>query len=154
MQRSLCRCARAATRSIPRHAVIGRRACFSTASIMRQTDFTPTESPVSRVLPSDAFQLLPEASKVAAEDALYQAEINQVKDWWSSPRYKDIKRPYTADDVVSKRGAMQQTYPSSLMARKLFNLLEERNAAGQPVHTSQQPASFEPASLTALQWEP
>jgi isocitrate lyase len=59
-----------------------------------------------------------------------------VKDWWASPRYKGIKRPYSAEDVVSKRGALQQTYPSSLMARKLFNLLEERAAKGEPVHTS------------------
>ena len=59
-----------------------------------------------------------------------------MKDWWASPRYKGIKRPYSAEDVVSKRGALQQSYPSSLMARKLFNLLEERAAKGEPVHTS------------------
>lgn len=59
-----------------------------------------------------------------------------MRDWWASPRYKGIKRPYSAEDVVSKRGALQQTYPSSLMARKLFNLLEEKAAKGEPVHTS------------------
>lgn len=59
-----------------------------------------------------------------------------MRDWWASPRYKGIKRPYSAEDVVSKRGALQQSYPSSLMARKLFNLLEERAAKGEPVHTS------------------
>ena len=37
---------------------------------------------------------------------------------------------------MSKRGTLQQSYPSSLMARKLFNLLEERAAKGEPVHTS------------------
>ncbi|KAJ9635424.1 mitochondrial 2-methylisocitrate lyase [Coniosporium tulheliwenetii] len=93
----------------------------------------PVEPPVSSALPADAYQLLPEASKAGeAEDALFDAQVQQVKDWWASPRYKGIKRPYSAEDVVSKRGAMQQTYPSSLMALKLFNLFEEKAAKGSP----------------------
>jgi isocitrate lyase len=102
---------------------------------------TPTlqavDPPVSTALPGDSFQLLPEASKAGqAEDALFDEQVQAVNDWWASPRYKGIKRPYSAEDVVSKRGALQQSYPSSLMARKLFNLLEERAAKGEPVHTS------------------
>lgn len=93
--------------------------------------------PLSTTLPSDAFQLLPEAAKAGqTEDALFDAQVQAVRDWWASPRYKGIRRPYSAEDVVSKRGALQQTYPSSLMARKLFNLFEERAAKGEPVHTS------------------
>lgn len=81
--------------------------------------------------------MLPEASKAGqAEDALFEEQVQAVNDWWASPRYKGIKRPYSAEDVVSKRGALQQSYPSSLMARKLFNLLEEKAAKGEPVHTS------------------
>ena len=81
--------------------------------------------------------MLPEASKAGeAEDALFEEQVQAVKDWWASPRYKGIKRPYSAEDVVSKRGTLPQSYPSSLMARKLFNLLEERAAKGEPVHTS------------------
>jgi isocitrate lyase len=92
---------------------------------------------VSTTLPSDAYQLLSTQEKAGeAEDALYDQQIKDVESWWDSPRYEGIKRPYTAADVVSKRGSLQQTYPSSLMARKLFNLLNERAAAGQPVHTS------------------
>lgn len=98
----------------------------------------PVQAPVSTTLPSDSFQLLSTAEKAgAAEDALYEQQIRDVEAWWSSPRYEGIKRPYSAADVVSKRGSLQQTYPSSLMARKLFNLLNERAAAGQPVHTSE-----------------
>lgn len=97
----------------------------------------PVQPPVSTALPSDSFQLLSTAEKAGvAEDALFEQQIRDVEAWWSSPRYEGIKRPYTAADVVSKRGSLQQTYPSSLMARKLFNLLNERAAAGQPVHTS------------------
>ena len=39
-------------------------------------------------------------------------------------------------DVVSKRGSQLQSYPSSVMARKLFDLVKEREAKGEPIHTS------------------
>ena len=114
---------------------------------MSSSTLKPVDPPVSAVLPGDSFQLLPEASKAGqAEDALFEEQVQAVKDWWASPRYKGIKRPYSAEDVVSKRGALQQSYPSSLMARKLFNLLEERAAKGEPVHTSaSNPASSTPS---------
>ncbi|KAL1636392.1 mitochondrial 2-methylisocitrate lyase [Diplodia intermedia] len=102
--------------------------------------------PVSTALPADSFQLQAESNKAGdAEEALFDAQVQQVRDWWASPRYKGIKRPYSAEDVVSKRGALQQTYPSSLMARKLFNLLEERAAEGKPVHTM---GAIDPVQMT------
>ncbi|KAF2135549.1 uncharacterized protein K452DRAFT_260264 [Aplosporella prunicola CBS 121167] len=102
--------------------------------------------PVSTVLPADSFQLLSTAEKAGdAEDALFEAQVQQVKAWWASPRYRDVKRPYTAEDVVAKRGALQQTYPSSLMARKLFNLLEGRHSQGLPVHTM---GAIDPVQMT------
>jgi isocitrate lyase len=104
------------------------------------------QHPVSSTLPSDSFQLLSTTDKAgSAEDALFQEQVEAVKEWWNSPRYEGIKRPYSAEDVVSKRGALQQTYPSSIMARKLFNLLNERAASGEPVHTSK-PTLITPCS--------
>ena len=95
------------------------------------------DPPLSTALPADTYQLLPTLEKAgSSEDALFEQQVNEVKEWWSSSRYEEIKRPYSAEDVVSKRGTLQQTYPSSLMARKLFNLLKEKTAAGEPVHTS------------------
>ncbi|KAF2098012.1 isocitrate lyase 2 [Rhizodiscina lignyota] len=107
----------------------------------------PTVEPlVSSTLPSDSFQLLStEAKAGAAEDALFDAEVQQVKEWWQTPRYAGIKRPYTAEDVVARRGTLQQTYPSSLMARKLFNLFEERAKEGKPVHTM---GAIDPVQMT------
>lgn len=106
-------------------------------SAQRMSPLKPLGNPVSSVLPSDAFQLLPESEKAgAAEDALYEQQLKDVAAWWASPRYKGIKRPYSAADVVSKRGSQMQTYPSSVMARKLFNLVREREAAGEPIYTS------------------
>lgn len=97
----------------------------------------PLEHPVTTILPSDAFQLLPEAEKTgSAEEALYDQQIRNVEAWWASPRYEGIKRPYSPADVVSKRGSQLQSYPSSVMARKLFNLIKEREAKGEPIHTS------------------
>ena len=103
---------------------------------------TSTSSPVilpslPSSLPADEYQLLPTSQKAGlTEDALFEQQIKDVQEWWDSPRFKGIKRPYSAQDVVSKRGALQQVYASSLMARKLFNLLGEKAAAGEPVHTS------------------
>ncbi|KAL8736352.1 MAG: hypothetical protein Q9181_002457 [Wetmoreana brouardii] len=103
--------------------------------------------PVSTALPADAYQLLPTSEKSgSAEDSLFDQQVQEVESWWSTPRYKGIKRPYTAEDVASKRGALQQTYPSSLMARKLFNLFQERAAALgaiDPVQMTQQAANQE-----------
>jgi isocitrate lyase len=118
------------------------------------------EPPVSTALPCDSYQLLSTAGKVGpTEDALYEQQIKDVEAWWKTPRFEGIKRPYSAADVVSKRGSLQQTYPSSLMARKLFNLLNERAAEGKPVHTSMYHSLYESgrqgSRLTILfQWAP
>ncbi len=102
--------------------------------------------PLSTALPSDFYQLLPTSEKAGSqEDALLDQQVEDVKQWWASERYNGVKRPYSAEDVVEKRGALQQTYPSSLMARKLFNLLKERAAAGEPVHTM---GAIDPVQMT------
>lgn len=111
---------------------------FTCAYPRMSSQLPPVQPPVSTSLPCDSYQLLSSADKAgAAEDALYEQQIKDVEAWWQTPRFEGIKRPYTAKDVVSKRGSLQQTYPSSLMARKLFNLLNERAAEGKPVHTSE-----------------
>lgn len=101
---------------------------------------------VSSILSSEVYQLLSTSAKAgASEDNLYHQQVQDVKSWWNSARFQGIKRPYSAEDVVSKRGSMLQTYPSSIMARKLFNLLNERAAAGDPVHTM---GAIDPVQMT------
>lgn len=91
----------------------------------------------SALPPSEKFQLLKPEKKVGREeDLLFDQQVQDVKEWWASPRYEGIIRPYSPADVVSKRGSLQQRYPSSVMARKLFDLLKAKAAAGEPVHTS------------------
>ncbi|KAL8790413.1 MAG: hypothetical protein Q9195_006370 [Heterodermia aff. obscurata] len=97
-------------------------------------------------LPADEYQLLPTSQKAGlSEDRLFEQQVKDVQEWWDSPRYEGIKRPYSAQDVVSKRGALQQVYASSLMARKLFNLFKEKAAAGEPVHTM---GAIDPVQMT------
>ena len=106
----------------------------------------PVQPPLSSRLPSDSYQLLSTSQKAGAkEDELFNQQVEDVKQWWASERYKGIKRPYSAEDVVGKRGSLQQTYPSSLMARKLFNLLKERAATGEPVYTM---GAIDPVQMT------
>lgn len=132
-------------RALPRQAsqrVVGStiRPISITALRSMPAGLPAADPPVSSALPSDSYQLLSTAEKAGStEDALFQQQVQDVKQWWASQRYEGIKRPYSAEDVVSKRGSLQQTYPSSLMARKLFNLFKERGAKGEPVHTSLSP---------------
>ncbi|RBR25353.1 uncharacterized protein FIESC28_01790 [Fusarium coffeatum] len=96
--------------------------------------------------PADAFQLLPESQKPGeAEDKLYEATVKEIEAWWASPRYKGIKRPYSAEDVATKRGTQKVQYPSSVMAQKLFNLIREREAKGEPIHTM---GAIDPVQMT------
>ncbi|OTA25163.1 Methylisocitrate lyase, mitochondrial [Hortaea werneckii EXF-2000] len=131
-------------RCLPRSSLTARPISYGAAHM--SSTLTPVEPPLPSSHPTDAFHLLPESEKAgAAEDEVFSQQIKQVEDWWASPRYKGIKRPYSAEDVVSKRGTLQQVYPSSLMARKLFNLLEQRMAEGKPVHTM---GAIDPVQMT------
>ncbi|KAF8472571.1 isocitrate lyase [Kalaharituber pfeilii] len=83
----------------------------------------------------------------ADEDAYFEAQVKEVKDWWSQPRWKGVLRPYTAEDVVSKRGTLAQSYPSSRQAQKLWNLLQEKGNKGEPVHTM---GAIDPVQMTQM----
>jgi len=149
-RQTLCRAAKQ-TSSLIRPLSYGAR--HMTGSLQQ------VDPPLPSTQPADSYQLLSDSGKVGeSEDALYNEQVKQVNDWWASSRYKGIKRPYSAEDVVSKRGTLQQTYPSSLMARKLFNLLEERASKGEPVHTSPSSPSKSIATRiqadSFIQWEP
>ncbi|KAK3501095.1 isocitrate lyase [Neurospora crassa] len=118
----------------------------SAARMTAPSPLAPVEHPFSSTIPFESFQLLPEEQKAgAAEDALLQQQIKEVEAWWASPRFKGIKRDWTAADVVSKRGSLQQTYTSSVMARKLWNLVQERYAQGKPIHTL---GAIDPVQMT------
>lgn len=61
-----------------------------------------------------------------AEDDLYAKEVAQVKAWWNDSRWKHTKRPFTAEQIVQKRGNLKVEYPSNAQAKKLWGILEKR----------------------------
>ncbi|KUI72900.1 Isocitrate lyase [Cytospora mali] len=60
------------------------------------------------------------------EDELFAKEVEDVKRWWSDSRWKYTKRPFTAEQIVSKRGYLKVDYPSNALSKKLWNILEDR----------------------------
>lgn len=79
-----------------------------------------------------ANNMLNPAADLAAEDAQFLKEVEQVKAWWSDSRWKHTKRPFTAEQIVSKRGNLKIEYPSNAQAKKLWKILEGRFAVGSP----------------------
>ncbi|KAF8650156.1 hypothetical protein AX16_005391 [Volvariella volvacea WC 439] len=72
---------------------------------------------------------------MSSEKARFAQEVAQVEQWWKSPRFARVTRPYTAADVVAKRGTISIQYPSHLQGQKLWSLLSEHAKQGTPSHT-------------------
>jgi isocitrate lyase len=72
---------------------------------------------------------------MSAEQSRFREEVTTVERWWRSPRFARVRRPYTAEQVVSKRGTLPISYPSDAQAKKLFALLERHFKDGTPSHT-------------------
>ncbi|KAJ1982769.1 isocitrate lyase 1 [Dimargaris xerosporica] len=78
---------------------------------------------------------MPHADILAQEEQAFQAEVAAVKQWWQSPRFRNLKRPYTAEAIVAKRGSLAMDYPSNVQAKKLWALLENHFANKTATHT-------------------
>ena len=65
-------------------------------------------------------------ASLEAEEQQYLAEVEAVKKWWSDPRWRFTKRPFTAEAIVAKRGTLPIEYPSNAQAKKLWKLVESR----------------------------
>ena len=61
-----------------------------------------------------------------SEEQQYQEEVAQVKKWWTDSRWRYTKRPYTAEQIVQKRGSIQPQYPSNVLSKKLWKTVEQR----------------------------
>ncbi|KAF7732518.1 isocitrate lyase 1 [Apophysomyces ossiformis] len=81
------------------------------------------------------------------EERVFREEVEKVKQWWASPRFKLVKRPYTAESIVSKRGTISTNYQSDAMARKLWALLQERKRTGTTSHTF---GALDPVQVTQM----
>jgi len=65
-------------------------------------------------------------SSLDAEEQQYQAEVNEVKQWWTDSRWRYTKRPFTAEQIVAKRGNLKIEYPSNAQSKKLWKTIEQR----------------------------
>ena len=70
-----------------------------------------------------------------SEQAAFRKEVEAVEKWWKSPRFAHVKRPYTAAQVVSKRGTLPIQYPSDAQGKKLWALLAKHWENQTPSHT-------------------
>lgn len=68
----------------------------------------------------------------ASEDEVFAKEVAAVKQWWSDPRWRYTKRPFTAEQIVSKRGHLKIEYPSNAQSKKLWKILEGRFKVWSP----------------------
>ena len=66
------------------------------------------------------------------EEQLFLREVDAVKQWWSDARWRYTKRPFTADQIVAKRGNLKIQYPSNDQSKKLWNIVESRFKVSLP----------------------
>ena len=62
----------------------------------------------------------------ATEERVYLDEVAAVKQWWADSRWRFTKRPFTAEQIVAKRGNLKIEYPSNVQSKKLWKILEGR----------------------------
>lgn len=60
------------------------------------------------------------------EEQIFIEEVAAVKQWWADSRWRYTKRPFTAEQIVAKRGNLKIEYPSNVQSKKLWNILEDR----------------------------
>ncbi len=91
--------------------------------------------------------MLPPQIDAVAEDERFAEEVRRVKQWWSDPRWRLTKRPFTAEQIVSKRGTLPIEYPSNAQAKKLWGILEKRFASKDASYTY---GCLEPTMVTQM----
>jgi isocitrate lyase len=81
------------------------------------------------------------------EDTKFDEEVKATEKWFSSPRFAEIRRPYTAASVVEKRGTLPIIYPCDYQARKLWDLLGKYAAEKKPLLTM---GAIDPVQMTQM----
>jgi hypothetical protein len=71
-------------------------------------------------------------ANIDAEEAQFQQEISEVKKWWTDSRWRFTKRPFTAEQIVAKRGNLRISYPGNAQSKKLWNIMEGRFKVCRP----------------------
>lgn len=83
---------------------------------------------MSSVLPHNVETTTANMANVDAEEQKYQDEVKELKQWWTDSRWRYTRRPYTAEQIATKRGNLKIDYPSNAMSKKLWKKVEKRFA--------------------------
>lgn len=57
------------------------------------------------------------------QNGVFEKEVSQIKQWFSSPRYKGITRLHSPRQVVEQQGTIQMDYPVAQKAAEAFYIL-------------------------------
>lgn len=69
------------------------------------------------------------------EEYSFRVDVDKVKQWWSTARFAQCKRPYTAEEVVRLRSPLTREYAGTVPALKLAKLFDSFNGNGGFSHT-------------------
>ncbi|EKV07269.1 Isocitrate lyase [Penicillium digitatum] len=81
------------------------------------------------------------------EDRQFAEEVQAVQNWWKDSRWRYTKRPFTAEQIVAKRGNLKIEYPSNVQAKKLWGIIESNFQNKQASYTY---GCLEPTMITQM----
>lgn len=70
--------------------------------------------------------MLPQMPSIDAEEQAFQAEVKAIQQWWTDSRWRYTKRPFTAEQIATKRGNLKIQYPGNEQSKKLWRTVEGR----------------------------
>ncbi|CAI1953842.1 hypothetical protein SEUBUCD646_0E01530 [Saccharomyces eubayanus] len=84
----------------------------------------------------------------AALQAKLDSDAAEIEEWWSDSRWSKTKRGYSSKDIAARRGTFPPVeYPSSVMSRKLFKVLEQHHSKGTVSKTF---GALDPVQITQM----
>ncbi|KAM0749141.1 isocitrate lyase and phosphorylmutase [Meredithblackwellia eburnea MCA 4105] len=121
------------------HILRHQTAMHSSASSHQPKDLQYEQRPIYRLDP-------PTAEEEAAD---FAAQVTAIQEWFNSPRFKDTKRPYSAELVATKRGTqpISPLHPSNISAKKLYAALTRAADQGLPLATM---GAIDPIQMTQM----
>lgn len=70
-----------------------------------------------------------------SEEQRFKEIAHEIENWWKSPRWENVYRPYTAAQVAALRPSIKVEYASNHVSKKLWNLLTEARDQQTFIHT-------------------
>jgi len=72
---------------------------------------------------------------ITPEELRYSQQVEEIKRWWTSDRFRNVRRPYQAEEVARLRSPLPKTFSGAEPARKLWKLIQELAPQGKFSHT-------------------